>query len=86
MSLANVVKFSAVALAVSLAAGCASGPEAKLADETRQALETARQASQAAAEANRKADAAMRAAEQANACCEANTEKLSRVFKKSMLK
>lgn len=51
-----------------------------------QALREAQQASSTAAGADQKAGDALRAAEEANQCCQTNSEKIDRMFKKAMKK
>ncbi|CAK0771494.1 putative Major outer membrane lipoprotein [Gammaproteobacteria bacterium] len=86
----QIVKYSALAVVVALAAGCASSETTKAVEDNQravaQATDLANQANRAAAEASRKADAAMRAAQDAKSCCESNSERVSRAFEKSMRK
>ncbi len=88
----NVVKFakySALALALGLASGCASTDTMKAIEDNaaaaKQAQDTASQALSTAKEASRKADAAMRAASEAQACCDQNRMS-KRTFEEKMRK
>lgn len=92
------LKLSALLLVAALATGCASTAEleakvdqaANDAAAAASAAETARaaadRASQAAAAAQSTADQALSAATEAQACCEANRERMERMFQKSMTK
>ncbi len=93
---AKIARLMTVALAamfITLGTGCATTEieeirsmalEAKGAAD--RAERTAKRAETRATEAQRAADQAMSAANAAQACCTANTEKLNRMFKKSMMK
>lgn len=73
MSLKTVTKLSALALIAGLTVGCASTSDlAAVKKDADEAKAMARQA--------------MDSANAANACCQANEEKLNRMFKKSMYK
>ena len=77
-TLLDVTKYSALAIALGIAAGCASTSELKRVEgiatqaqaDAQAAGQAANQASQAAADASRKADSALQAADEANACCQ----------------
>lgn len=102
MMIKNVLKVSAVALVLAVAGGCASGQEERdrvqsTVDQAAQdaaaamsAAEAARaaadSAAQAAQNAQETADEALAAAEEAQACCDANRDRLERMFQKSMSK
>lgn len=96
-----IPKLSAFAMVVGLVGGCASTSELNevraTAEAAQQAAATARttageaksmaRAAQSAAEAaDLKADEALLSANNANSCCEQNSEKIDRMFKKSMMK
>ena len=73
MSLKTLTKVFALAAITGLTVGCASTSDLqKVQNDANEAKAMARQA--------------MDAANAANACCQENTEKLNRVFKKSMYK
>ncbi len=89
----NVAKASAIALAMSLAAGCATMDTEKVSKESADAMTQAKaaadraaKAEQAAAEASKKADQALQAAQASQQCCNQTRESLDRMFKKSMQK
>ncbi|MFA7096343.1 MAG: Lpp/OprI family alanine-zipper lipoprotein [Gammaproteobacteria bacterium] len=91
--IANVAKVSAIALAMGLAAGCATVDAERVnkdiadaAAQAQAAADRAAKAEQMAAEASRKADAAMEAAQAAQQCCDQTRESLDRMFKKAMQK
>lgn len=86
----------ASSIALALASGCASISKEQL-DEVRAMAEqavsssesasaTADKAMSTAESAMSKADAAMNAASGAQACCDANSERIDRAFQKSMQK
>ena len=83
-------KYSALALAVALASGCANTDTAKMIDENQkaaaQANDTANQALSTAKEALRKADAAAAAARSAQECCDRNSRADKKRFEKEMNK
>jgi len=79
----KIVKYSALAVVVGLASGCASSDTVKMAEE---ANTQASQAVKTANEANRKADAAMSAARAAQECCDQTKEGINRSYQKSMRK
>jgi len=91
---ARLMKLGAVAMIIGLGAGCAANSELdeirSMAREAKgsadRAERTAKRAESRATEAQRQAELAMTAANAAQACCTANTEKLDRMFKKSMAK
>lgn len=92
-TITNVAKVSAIALTMSLAAGCATMEVENLSKETADAMAQAKaaadraaKAEQAAAEASKKADQALQAAQAAQQCCDETRESLDRMFKKSMQK
>ena len=64
----------------------AASDAAAAASAAEQARAAADRAAQAAAAAQSTADQALAAATEAQACCEANTEKMERMFQKSMSK
>ncbi len=74
----TALKVSALLLTLGLATGCATtGTDVE---------ETANRAAQAAARAQSTADQALAAATEAQACCEANTERMERMFERSQSK
>ena len=95
----TALRASALALFVTLAAGCATGLDEVKATADRAAADAAAaasaaeaaraaadRASQAASAAQSTADQALAAATEAQACCEANRESMERMFQKSMSK
>ena len=97
----TALRASALALFVVMAAGCAStsalndvkatadraaADAASAASAAEAARAAADRASQTASAAQSTADQALAAATEAQACCEANTEKMERMFQKSMSK
>ncbi|HET6629406.1 MAG TPA: Lpp/OprI family alanine-zipper lipoprotein [Woeseiaceae bacterium] len=97
----NLLKVSAIALVLGMAGGCANQEEqdavqstvdqaARDAAEAMSAAEAARaaadSAAQAAREAQQTAEEALAAAEEAQSCCEANRDRLERMFQQSMSK
>ena len=97
----NLLKVSAIVLVFGLASGCASQAAIDAAQATadnaardaaaaRSAAEAARasadSASQAAAAAQRTADQAMSSATQAQSCCDANRDRIERMFQTTMRK
>jgi hypothetical protein len=97
----NVLKVSAAVLVLGLASGCSSTATIEKAQATadaaardaaaaKSAAEAARATADSAAQAARgaqsTADKAMSAATASEACCEANTDRLERIFQKSMSK
>jgi len=95
----NVLKVSAIMLVLGLASGCAStggdqsasaSAAARDAAAARSAAEAARaaadSAAQAAAAAQRTADQALAAAREAQNCCDANRDRLERMFERSQAK
>jgi len=93
-SIARLLAAAAVVGAIGLSAGCASTEEMeniqRMAREAKGAADraerTANRAESTANDAARQAAEALSAANEAQACCTANTEKLNRMFKKSMTK
>ncbi|MEE8285407.1 MAG: Lpp/OprI family alanine-zipper lipoprotein [Gammaproteobacteria bacterium] len=94
---AKIARLTAVALAamfIAVGSGCASNSEIdeirSMAREAKGAADraerTAKRAESRATEAQRQAEQALTAANAAQACCTANSEKLNRMFKKSMSK
>ena len=94
---AKVSRIMIVTLAVvwmALGTGCASNTELEeirsMAREAKGAADraerTAKRAETRASEAQRQAEQALTAANAAQACCTANTEKINRMFMKSMTK
>jgi uncharacterized protein YceK len=78
-----VVAAAAVLATTTLLSGCATDQMKKdIADAKALAEEANAKADAAAA----KADSAMNAAQDAQACCNANSEKLDRMFHKAMMK
>jgi hypothetical protein len=78
---------AALALVVGLAGGCASTQDLERVEGlAMQAQSMARDAQASADRANQTADAALQTAEGAQACCDANTERMDRMFRKSMYK
>ncbi|MFQ5547212.1 MAG: Lpp/OprI family alanine-zipper lipoprotein [Woeseia sp.] len=101
MMIRNVLKVSAIVLVLGTAAGCAgqeaidraqatadsAARDAAAAKSTAEAARAAvDSAAQAAAAAQSTADQALAAATEAQACCDANRERLERMFQKSMSK
>ncbi|HLT89866.1 MAG TPA: Lpp/OprI family alanine-zipper lipoprotein [Woeseiaceae bacterium] len=101
MMISNIVKVSALALVLGVAAGCANQAErdqlqqtvdqaARDAAAAKSAAEAARAAADSAAQAARNAqataDEALAAAEEAQSCCDANRDRLERMFQRSMSK
>ncbi|MFQ6004195.1 MAG: Lpp/OprI family alanine-zipper lipoprotein [Woeseia sp.] len=101
MMIRNVLKVSAIVLVLGAAAGCAgqeaidraqatadsAARDAAAAKSTAEAARAAvDSAAQAAAAAQSTADQALAAATEAQACCDANRERLERMFQKSMSK
>ncbi|HEX7062602.1 MAG TPA: Lpp/OprI family alanine-zipper lipoprotein [Woeseiaceae bacterium] len=101
MMMSNIIKVSALALVLGAAAGCANTAErdqlqatvdqaARDAAAAKSAAEAARAAADSAAQAARNAqataDEALAAAEEAQSCCDANRDRLERMFQKSMSK
>ena len=97
----NILKVSAAVLVLGLASGCASTEAIEKAQATadsaardaaaaKSAAEAARATADSAAQAARgaqsTADQAMSAATAAQACCDANRDRLERMFQKSMSK
>ncbi len=97
----NLLKVSALALVFGLASGCASQEAIERAQTTadnaardaaaaRSAAEAARaaadSAAQTAASAQSTADQALRAANGAQSCCDANRDRLERMFQRTMQK
>jgi hypothetical protein len=97
----NVLKVSAIVLIFGLASGCVSQEAVDRAQATadgaardsaaaKSAAEAARAASdsaaQTAASAQSTADQALSAATEAQSCCDANRDRLERMFQKSMQK
>ena len=94
---AKVSRIMIVTLAaafIALGTGCASNTELEeirsMAREAKGAADraerTAKRAETRASEAQRQAEQALTAANAAQACCTANTEKINRMFMKSMTK
>lgn len=80
-----------VALVTGLTFGCASNPELqRMVNEAKQAAEhateVANQANKTANVAKSTADQALSEAQSAQSCCQRNSEKIDRMFKKSMQK
>ena len=101
MMIKNVLTVSALALVLGMAGGCANQEEedrvqasidgaARDAAAAKSAAEAARAAADSAAQAARNAqataDEALSAAEEAQSCCDANRDRLERMFQKSMSK
>jgi hypothetical protein len=101
MMIKNVLKVSAIVLVLGMASGCASQDAIDAAQATadsaardaaaaKSTAEAARaavdSAAQAAASAQSTADQALAAASEAQACCDANRDRLERMFQKSMSK
>jgi len=93
----KIARFMTVTLAVMfmvLGTGCSTNIEIEgirsMAREAKGAADraerTAKRAESRAADAQRQAEQAMTAANAAQACCTANSDKLDRMFKKSMSK
>jgi hypothetical protein len=81
MMIKNVLKVSAIVLVLGMASGCASQ---EAIDEAARAA--ADSAAQAAAGAQSTADRALATAGEAQTCCDANRDRLERMFQKSMSK
>lgn len=101
MKIKNAVKVGAAVLVIGLASGCANtealdevrataDAAARDAAAAKSAAEAARaaadSASRAAASAQSTADRALSAANAAQSCCDANRDRLERMFQKSMSK
>lgn len=102
MMIKNVLKVSAIVLVLGVASGCATSQEttdraqatadsaARDAAAAKSTAEAARaavdSAVQAAARAQSTADRALAAAQAAQSCCDANRDRLERMFQKSMSK
>ena len=84
----QIWRHGALATVLAVTAGCAATPEDidAIRATAEEAKRTAAEAQAAAARAESKADAAKRAAEDAKGCCRDNSEKIDRMFKKSMYK
>lgn len=96
----NALKISAIALVLGLASGCATtgGDQAQAtadaaardAAAAKSAAEAARAAADSAAQAARAAqstaDQALAAAREAQSCCDANRDRLERMFQRSQAK
>ena len=95
----TALKVSALLLTLGLAAGCATtgtdvedttnraaADAAAAASAAEAARAAADRAAQAAARAQSTADQALAAATEAQACCEANTERMERMFERSQSK
>ncbi len=76
----KVFQVFALLAVVCLTSGCAT------VEHVNRVEASAAQAQQAANEASAKADRALQAANEAKACCQQNSEKIDRAFKKSMQK
>ncbi len=90
MTKTRTLTLAVVLAATGLVSGCATD---QLKQELAEVRAQAEQASSAAAKAQRtadaaqaRADAAMEAANEARSCCEANSEKIDRMFRKAMMK
>ncbi|MEX0977194.1 MAG: Lpp/OprI family alanine-zipper lipoprotein [Woeseia sp.] len=101
MMIKNVLKVSALVLVLGVASGCASQEAIERAQATadgaardaaaaQSAAEAARaavdSATQAARSAQSTADQALSAAREAQSCCDANRDRLERMFQQSMSK
>jgi hypothetical protein len=101
MMIKKVLKVSAIALVLGVASGCASTASVDAAQATadnaardaaaaKSAAEAARAAADSAAQgvarAQSTADRALSAANEAQACCDANRDRLERMFQKGMSK
>jgi outer membrane murein-binding lipoprotein Lpp len=80
----------ATVLAATLLSGCATDQMKKDIADAKSAAAAAQQSADAAAAtadaADSKADRALSAAQEAQACCDANSEKIDRMFHKAMMK
>ncbi len=92
MMIKNVLKVSALVLVLGVASGCAgqdtnaqatADSAARDAAAAKSIAEAARATADSAAQA---ADRALAAATEAQACCDANRDRLERMFQKSMSK
>lgn len=91
---ARVLTALMAAMFITLGAGCATTDQIEeirnMAQDAKgtadRAERTAKRAEATANNAQRQAEQALQAANEAQACCTANTEKLNRMFKKSMTK
>lgn len=101
MMIKNALKVGAIVLALGMASGCANteateamqstiDAAARDAASAKTAAEAARaaadSAARAAASAQSTADRALSAASEAQSCCDANRDRLERMFQKSMSK
>jgi len=91
--IARLMTVALVAGFIAVGAGCANTEMDEIRSMAREAKgaadraeRTAKRAESRATEAQRQAEQALTAANAAQACCTANTEKLNRMFKKSMTK
>ena len=99
--IARLTVATGIAAVVTLGAGCAStdelnalradldtlrGETSAVQDTAAGAVEDAGAARAEAGQATRTANRALSAAREAQACCAANSEKIERMFKKSMMK
>lgn len=84
MTFSTVFKFSALTLAAGLSVGCATNGD--LERVRQESLDAANRAQTTANTALATANEAKAAAQESLACCNANTEKLNRVFNRAMLK
>ncbi len=83
MRIRDMMKVGILGAAATLTFGCASNAEmnemAMMKTEIQNAMDMANQA-------NAKADEALRRADEANSCCQANEDKINRMFQRSMMK
>ena len=83
----KVVKIAVLMLSVGVAGGCASTSDLQRVESiANEARAMAERNGQTADEAKTMASQAMQAAQDAQACCRENSEKMDRVFRKSMYK
>lgn len=92
----NIVRLSAVALALGLAAGCSTVTKEQLdavssaansaLSEARAAKSAADNAASVANQAKAAAEAAQRTADEALACCKDNSAKIEKLFESKMMK
>ena len=83
MKRVTIVAAAAVLAASTLLSGCATD---QMKQDIADAKAMAEEANAKADAASAKADSAMNAAQDAQSCCNANSEKLDRMFRKAMMK
>lgn len=81
MGIRELLKIGVLGTAAALSFGCAtnSAEMEMMKADIQRSMDTAN-------EASAKADEALRRADEANSCCQANEEKINRMFQRSMMK